>query len=61
MIYTITFSPSIDYSVFLNNFEIGKINRTKKQIITPGGKGINVSLILAKLGVNSVATGFIGG
>lgn len=61
MIYTITFAPSVDYSVFLNKLEIGEINRVKKQIITPGGKGINVSLILAKLGVNSVATGFIGG
>lgn len=61
MIYTITFAPSVDHSIILNNFEIGKINRAKKEIITPGGKGINVSLILSRLGVNSVATGFIGG
>ena len=61
MIYTITFSPSIDYSLYLDNLEKGKINRTRKEIYTPGGKGINVSIVLSRLGVKSVATGFVGG
>ena len=61
MIYTITFSPSIDYSVVLDSFDKGKINRSKKEIYTPGGKGINVSIVLSRLGVNTVATGFLGG
>lgn len=61
MIYTVTFSPSIDYSMFLDNLEKGKINRSKKEIVRPGGKGINVSIILTKLRVSNVATGFIGG
>lgn len=61
MIYTVTFSPAIDYVVDLNNFEIGEINRTQQEQAFPGGKGINVSLVLANLGKSSVATGFLGG
>ena len=61
MIYTVTFSPAIDYVVDLNKFEIGEINRTQQEQAFPGGKGINVSLVLANLGKSSVATGFLGG
>ena len=61
MIYTVTFSPAIDYVVDLTNFEIGEINRTQQEQAFPGGKGINVSLVLANLGKSSVATGFLGG
>ena len=61
MIYTVTFSPAIDYVVDLTNLEIGGINRTQREQAFPGGKGINVSLVLANLGKSSVATGFLGG
>ncbi len=61
MIYTVTFSPAIDYVVDLNKFEVGEINRTKKETCYPGGKGINVSMVLANLGRTSVATGFLAG
>ncbi len=61
MIYTITFSPSADYKLYLDNLEVGEINRSKKEIYSPGGKGINVSIVLSRLGVNSVAWGFVGG
>ena len=61
MIYTVTFSPAIDYVVDLRTFEIGEINRTVKEVAYPGGKGINVSIVLANLGKSSVATGFLGG
>ena len=61
MIYTVTFSPAIDYVVDLSKFEIGEINRTEQEQAFPGGKGINVSLVLANLGKSSVATGFLGG
>jgi len=61
MIYTVTFSPAIDYVVDLSDLEIGGINRTKQEQAFPGGKGINVSLVLANLGKSSVATGFLGG
>lgn len=61
MIYTVTFSPAIDYVVDLDVFGIGEINRTKKENCYPGGKGINVSMVLANLGRTSVATGFLAG
>ena len=61
MIYTVTFSPALDYVVDLTNLEIGEINRTQQEQAFPGGKGINVSLVLANLGKSSVATGFLGG
>lgn len=40
MIYTVTFNPSIDYIVNVDNFMTGVVNRTSKEIIFPGGKGI---------------------
>ena len=46
MIYTVTFNPSIDYIVNVDNFMTGVVNRTSKEIIFPGGKGINVSMVL---------------
>lgn len=61
MIYTLTLNPAIDYVLSAENFEIGKINRSKSENIYFGGKGINVSLILSELGVKSVATGFVAG
>lgn len=61
MIYTVTFSPAIDYVVDMDELRLGEINRTKREQAFPGGKGINVSLVLANLGRTSVATGFIGG
>ncbi len=61
MIYTVTFSPALDYIVDLPKLEVGAINRSQKEIILPGGKGINVSIVLANLGTKSVAMGFVGG
>ena len=61
MIYTITFNPALDYISQVDNFEIGKINRTKTEKILPGGKGLNVSIVLKNLGLESTALGFIGG
>ena len=61
MIYTITFNPALDYISQVENFEIGKINRTKTEKILPGGKGLNVSIVLKNLAYNSTALGFIAG
>jgi 1-phosphofructokinase len=61
MIYTVTFSPAVDYVVDLEDLHIGEINRSKKEIVMAGGKGINVSIVLKNLGSSSVATGFTGG
>lgn len=61
MIYTITFNPALDYILQIDKFEMGKINRTRDEKIFPGGKGLNVSIVLKNLGVKSTALGFIGG
>lgn len=61
MIYTVTLNPSLDYTVQVNNFQIGKLNRSALDIKVPGGKGINVSRVLKRLGVDSIALGFLGG
>ncbi len=61
MIYTVTFNPSLDYIVTVDDFTLGKVNRTKDEIIYPGGKGINVSMVLKNLGIESCALGFMAG
>lgn len=61
MIYTITFNPALDYVIKTQDFQAGKINRSEKENILPGGKGINVSIILKTLGIDSTAFGFIAG
>ena len=61
MIYTITFNPALDYISQVDNFEVGKINRTKTEEILPGGKGLNVSTVLSNLGIENTALGFIAG
>ena len=61
MIYTITFNPALDYTTQVEKFEIGKINRTKSENILAGGKGLNVSIILKRLGIENTALSFIAG
>ena len=61
MIYTVTFNPSIDYIIRLENFTAGEINRVNYEQILPGGKGINVSIVLKNLGHDSTALGFLAG
>lgn len=61
MIYTITFNPAIDYVIETPNFKTGEINISKKEHILPGGKGINVSIILKALEIDSTAFAFVAG
>lgn len=61
MIYTVTLNPAVDYLLELDEFNVGRLNRSRYQHFSAGGKGINVSLVLNELKVPSVATGFIGG
>ncbi len=61
MIYTLTFNPAVDYYITVDNFKNGRVNRTTKEKISFGGKGINVSLVLKEFGVPSTALGFVGG
>ena len=64
MVYTVTFNPSLDYIVTVDDFKTGMTNRTTSELMLPGGKGLNVSQVLTRLGVNSTAiyfsAGFVG-
>ncbi len=61
MIYTITFNPSLDYYVQVNNIKSGVVNRTTSERLAVGGKGVNVSLALKELGEDTLALGFVAG
>ncbi|MBQ9414459.1 MAG: 1-phosphofructokinase [Clostridia bacterium] len=61
MIYTVTLNPCIDYVVHLDQLTLGLTNRTTGEEMSIGGKGINVSCILAELGADSTALGFVAG
>ncbi len=61
MIYTVTFSPTLDYVVSVDHFRTGAINRTASEVVFPGGKGVNVSLVLHNLGYITTTLGFIAG
>lgn len=61
MIYTVTFNPSLDYIVSVDDFKLGLTNRTSYELMLPGGKGLNVSTVLRNLGIENTALGFIAG
>lgn len=61
MIYTITFNPALDYFITVENLQVGRVNRTAAEYMYPGGKGINVSIVLQNLGMESRALGFVAG
>ncbi|MBP3361601.1 MAG: 1-phosphofructokinase [Clostridia bacterium] len=61
MIYTVTFNPAIDYAIGVENLQPGMTNRASYEQLLPGGKGLNVSVILNHLGIENTALGFIAG
>jgi len=61
MVYTVTFNPAIDYVVHTDELVVGMTNRSKSEEMYVGGKGINVSMVLAELGIRSKALGFVAG
>ena len=61
MIYTVTFNPSLDYIVSVEDFKLGMTNRTSSELLLPGGKGLNVSMVLGNLGIENTALGFMAG
>ena len=61
MIYTVTINPALDYHMEVSRPVLGQINRSAGEKVFPGGKGLNVSIVLSRLGVENVATGFLGG
>lgn len=61
MVYTVTFNPAIDYIVHTSEMKLGATNRSDKEEMYFGGKGINVSIVLRELGISSKALGFTAG
>ena len=61
MIYTVTLNPALDKTVEIRSLRIDSVNRITKMRTDPGGKGINVSKVIQKLGRKSVAAGILGG
>lgn len=61
MVYTVTFNPSLDYIVDVKDFKTGLVNRSSGEKLLPGGKGINVSIVLNNLGIENQALGFVAG
>ena len=61
MVYTVTFNPAIDYVIRTDEIQVGRVNRSKDEMIYYGGKGLNVSMVLQELGIESKALGFVAG
>ena len=61
MIYTVTLNPALDKTVEIPNLALDTVNRITKMRTDPGGKGINVSKVIAKLGGTSKAIGILAG
>ena len=61
MVYTLTLNPSLDYVMTVNNVNYGNVNRSSAEELYYGGKGINVSAVLTRLGIETTVLGFEGG
>lgn len=61
MIYTVTCNPALDCTLSLERLVAGEMNRTTANVLTPSGKGVNVSRVLTALGQENVALGFAAG
>ncbi|MDE6035391.1 MAG: 1-phosphofructokinase [Ruminococcus sp.] len=61
MIVTVTLNPAVDCSMYVTEYTGNAVNRAERQQITAGGKGINISLILERLGIDTLAYTFCGG
>lgn len=59
-VVTVTANPALDQTVWVPGFRAGEVNRVRRQEVTPGGKGVNVAAFLTALGVECLATGFLG-
>ncbi len=61
MIYTLTCNPALDYLMQVDTLRLGETNRSDKDLFRFGGKGINVSAVLSRLGIETTALGFVAG
>ena len=63
-VLTVTLNPALDRELIVENLEVDKLHRVKNpkySVMQPGGKGVNVSIILSGLKIPSLAIGFLGG
>ena len=61
MIYTVTLNPAMDKTVVIGRFAPDAVNRVETMRTDPGGKGVNVSKVIARLGGQSVALALAAG
>ena len=61
MVYTLTLNPALDYVMKVGTLRYDDINRSKSETLYYGGKGINVSVVLTRLGIPNKALGFVAG
>ena len=61
MILSVTLNPSVDHALFLDELRVGDTNRVQRTERDAGGKGVNLSRVVAELGARTMATGFLGG
>uniref|UniRef100_A0A7C5PMS6 1-phosphofructokinase n=1 Tax=Thermodesulfobium narugense TaxID=184064 RepID=A0A7C5PMS6_9BACT len=61
MIYTVTLNPALDRQIWVEDIKYDESNRIIKEATYAGGKGIDVSRVLANFGADNVALGFVGG
>ncbi|MDR2137630.1 MAG: PfkB family carbohydrate kinase [Synergistaceae bacterium] len=61
MILTVTFNPAVDLDFIIDDFRPGGRYRANVSRRSPGGGGVNISIILSRLGQSSIATGFLAG
>ncbi|MGC8902963.1 MAG: 1-phosphofructokinase family hexose kinase [Fervidobacterium sp.] len=62
-VLAVCLNPALDREFVIDNFTINKLNivPNEKNKMTPGGKGVNVAVILSRYNISSIVTGFIGG
>ena len=61
MIYTVTLNPALDYHMYIDDLQLGEVSRAQSVSLNYGGKGINVSALLTRLGIPNLALGFAAG
>jgi 1-phosphofructokinase len=61
MIVTLTPAPAIDWTIEVDSFELGAVNRAVRSSREPSGKGVNVSWALHRAGVPTRAVFPAGG
>ncbi len=61
MILTVTLNPSLDLTLFISELKIGRIHRSQRELLIPGGKGINISRVLRIFDEETFILGISGG